>query len=532
MTFMNRPCTRVWLAFAALALANCFPAPAQAQVKSAAERLHDLEKRFEDLEKRNKKQAKELEQVKAALGEKKKSDEKGFFSDGILTIGGGVKLKLGGKAEILLVDSQSERDPIVGNTANPDPRLELNRLRLSPLLLVNKEISLLSQIDFKPDAGRTLLKELVVRYKVDPNWWFRSEARLGLDDRFIRPTRGTKNYPLLGNAFWRDESIALSWMLRFGDKDGRPEGRARGESLKNASRDGQDVVLEDSDGQPIEIAEDGGIIGAQTHRSPFDFANNLGELRTYFSIGNGNSLDSNEVGFDGASFNDLVQDDRNVTDDLSIREVGLGLGYARSFEWLGDLDLLGFYYNDELSDRSLDFLSNDLTIRNPVTGAPIAGYGDSGSTASYKYGVGGEYFLPSARFLPPQWKARAGDGLRVGGQYIRAHDGKLIRDGWYVQTAYRHSFKKGLLADKYLRSVEPIVRYGVLETNLEPSALLPGTWDRRQLLVGVNIDMYKNILIVRCEYAFNAERTGGGGSSVGPSSVTNNELLVEVLLQF
>lgn len=498
-----------------------------AQVKSVSERLKDAEDRLKDLEARDKKRNKELDEVKAALGQKKKSDDKGFYADGVLTLGG-VKLKLGGKAELLFIDSESERDGVVGSTENPDPRFEINRLRLSPTLLFNKEFSLFSQIDFKPEEGRTLLKEMVVRHRLDPEWWLRSDIKFGLDDRFIRPTRNTKNYPLLGNAFWRDESIALTWMVRLGDRDGEPLTPGAGGLGPDSGRD-TGVVLEDGAGELLDA--DQATLPAPGRRGPFDFADNWGEVRSYFSLGNGNSLDANEVGFDGASFNDLVQDNRNVTEDLSIREVGLGLGYARNFEALGDLEVLGFYYNDELSDTSVEFLQQDFTVRNSITGAPTAGYGDSNSTTSYKYGFGGEYFLRASEFVPASWKPRNGDGLRIAGQVIRAHDGRLIRDGWYVQGSYRFSFPERLIAKKYFRSIQPLVRYGILESSLERTPLLPGTWDRRQLLIGGSIEVTREVL-VRVEYTFNRESTGAGGASPGPSRVGNDELLVELLLQF
>jgi hypothetical protein len=172
-----------------------------------------------------------------------------------------------------------------------------------------------------------------------------------------------------------------------------------------------------------------------------------------------------------------------------------------------------------------------LTIRDPVTGSPVAGYGDSSQRTSYRYGVGAEYFFPASTFIGAEGKPRGGDGLRLAGQWIQARDGSLKRDGWYVQGSYRYSFPRRLLFDRYFRGIEPIVRYGVLETDLSPTPLLPGTWDRRQLLVGAIIEVLREVSL-KVEYAFNGERTGGRGSTPGPSSVGNDELLIEVILQF
>ncbi len=132
-----------------------------------------------------------------------------------------MKLELGGQAEILLVDPEEENDPIVGRTENPDPHFELDRLRIEPVLRFSRAISLRGQVDFKPIQGQTRLMELTARYSPElPAWWVGFETELGLDDRFIRPGRRTKNYPLLGNAFWRRESLALTVSGRLGNKDG------------------------------------------------------------------------------------------------------------------------------------------------------------------------------------------------------------------------------------------------------------------------------------------------------------------------
>jgi hypothetical protein len=511
-----------------------------AQVKSPAEGIRDLEARLAEDEKL-------IEELKKEVEGKKAGKEKNVFSEGILTVGG-VKFRLGGKAEILFIDSRDERDPVVGATEEPDPHFELNRLRLEPRLDWNKEVFLESQIDFRPQAGRTILKELTAHHKAQPVWWFGSDAKVGLDDRFIRPARETKNYPLIGNAFWRDEEVAFQWALSFGDKNGRPEGKKKaGVKKPKAPQKGisarggggpQEEAQEENGATPedeeeIEPTDPEGTVVVKSRRSgdPFDFGRNFGEWRTYFSIGNGYTLNNNEIGFDGAGFNDIVQDDRNVTRDFSLRDLGFGLRYRRSFSWLGDFEALAFYYNDRLNDSSVQFLQQDLTLRDIVTGQPTAGYGDSNSRISCRYGAGAEYFLPASIYMPADSGVRGNDGLRISGQWIRGRDGELKRDGWYLQGSYRYSFHAPLIFDRYLKSIEPIARYGALSTNLGPVPQLPATWDRRQLLIGLITEFTKNVLL-KAEYTFNMEKTGGNGARPGPGSVDNDELMLELLLQF
>jgi hypothetical protein len=514
----------------------------RAQVKAPAEHLKEHDAEIEKLRSDVKKLKKEVEDLKGTEEKKPadtKGDEtKGLFANGILTLGG-VKLKLGGKAEILFIDSQSEHDSIVGSTEAPDPRFDIDKLRLAPVVYFPNGFSLHAEIDFKPSQGSVILKEMFARHDLEPEWWFRSRLSLGLDDRFIRPSRITKNYPLIGNAFWRKESVAMTWGLRIGDKGGEPQKKKGGKKgADGTGAEASDTVAEDAEGQPVDIEagsprEPDAAFQEKSkkHHEAFNFGRNPGELQTYFSFGDGNTLNNKQVGFDGAPFNDLIQDDRDFAGDISIREVGVGLGYAREFGWLGEASLLGFYYYDQLNDASVEFLQQEVTIRDPVTGAPIAGYGDSNHHSAYRYGIGGEYFFPASTFLGPDWKPKGQDGFRVSGQWIKARDGDLKRDGWYAQGSYKFSFPHRLLFEKYFRSVEPLVRYGVLNTGLSPTPLLPTLWDRSQLLVGLVVEVVPDVLI-KAEYTFNDEDTGSGPTSPGPSSVSNNELLVELLLKF
>jgi hypothetical protein len=70
------------------------------------------------------------------------------------------------------------------------------------------------------------------------------------------------------------------------------------------------------------------------------------------------------------------------------------------------------------------------------------------------------------------------------------------------------------------------VRYGEFDTNLGPFVDLPTTWDRERWVVGLNVEVTNEILL-RAEYAFNSEDTGGS-----PGSVDNDELVIELRLLF
>lgn len=493
------------------------PAPAwsQAPAKGA-----DLEKRLEDL-------GEEVEKLKGKL--KKLKDDKS--AETLLTLGG-VGMRLGGKIEFNFL-APEEDNSLQGlgagfTTGQVDPHLELQRLRLSPSFELNRWIQIQSQLDFEAMAGDTVLKELVVRHDVQPWWWLRSRFQLGLDDRFIRPARRTKTYPLIGNAFWRDESLATVWQLTFGHKKGTAAGVDRfTRDLDSSGAGGGGAFTE---GFEEDLDRDDSPGGAAL-RGPFDFSNNWGAFNLFLSLGQGYQLGNKEVGFGQARFNDIVQDDRELEDDLAFAELGIGVGWRRSFERLGEFGLSGFYFNDNLRQGSLDFLQGDLMTNRAPDNSVESGYGDSLDDNSSRCGISLDYFLPASTIFP-RWRknVRKQDGLRLGFQYMNAEDGKMSRDGWYTQTSYRFSFGK-LLADRYFRSIEPLLRYGALDVDAPGSAgqpfkspSLPGTWDRQALTVGALLEVTGDIFM-KMEYSMHSEDGGG-------VDVDNDELLIQLLLTF
>jgi hypothetical protein len=475
-----------------------------------------------------------LAQIEDDVDELKKDKndrDEGNFADGILTLGGGSQLRFGGKVEMLLIDSDDDAVPTLGPTFatdEPDAHLVLQRLRLAPVFDLNRWISVKAQIDLRATDGDTVLKELIARHDSQPYWWLKSRFQIGLDDRFIRPARRTKGYPLIGNAFWRDESMALTWALSAGHPKGTAAAHAsESKGKKNKTRGGA-ATEGFNDSFETDDVSGRGVSGRESGSAPgiFDFAENWGQFQLIFSLGQGYELGSNEVNFDSARFNDLVQDDRSLESDLALREFGVGFGWRRNFQAFGDISILGFFFDDELRASSIAFLQGtQMTARGPGN-AVIAGYGNSNDDGSSRCGVTIEYFLPaSSIFASSDIKTRKRDGLRMIVQWIRGEDGQLERDGWYVQGSYRVSFGK-LVAKRYFRSFEPIVRYGMLDVDAPSGRAvgLPGTWNRQALVIAGILEVTSEVF-VKIEYTMNDEDTGG-------ADVDNNELLLQLLITF
>jgi hypothetical protein len=546
----------IGIAAAASVLFAGAKAGAQTFSREAQERLSKLEKRVADLEAEEVKDKRELA--------KKDRDKKAIeanFAKGVISIKG-LRLRFGGSVKVNLVeDPQDERSPVFGNTESPDPHAVLQRFRLATRVdFLDRrktvgQVFLSSQVDVRPTAGDAILKRATLNYRIKPEWWFASETKAGLADRFIRVSRLTQSYPLIGTAIWRQQETGIWEELRLGAKRGRPEAAgAPGKKAKSGKKSGKAAAREeegdgeqpaseaagsdsggrsdaDSDSEFVTPGTEGEAIPAidtmsrsTTHR-PFDVVGNPGVLKLHFSLADGFGYDTKKIGRDGAAFNEVLRDSRDFSPPLSMREVGVGVGYARDFRELGEFEVLGFFFEDELNEHDTLFLQTNLTERD-VTLAPIRGYGDSGLRYEDRKGLNAGYHLEAYQLYRPlrmvdSLHPKRGDGLYLFYQYIDATDGALDRTGWYLQASYRLSNPAGW---KVLRSVEPVVRYGELMPDIAKIPSLPLTWTRRQWLVGVVVGLVRGVYL-RTEYTFNDEASGAG-------SVANNELLVQLLATF
>jgi len=509
------------------AAAAAAPAPARA---AASDRLKALEERVDDLEK-------ELARVRAKEKESRQKAVEANFSKGTFTLGG-LRLRIGGDLKVDLIDPQNEKSPLFGSTESPDPHLEFNRLRIEPQIEFGKSetlgvVSARAQIDFEPTKGDTVLKRGTFDHKVEPAWWLASKEKVGLDDRFMRPGRLTENYPLAGTAFWRDQEVAFTWEGTLGNKRGSPAVKTGKKAKRAASAtegDEEDGSADAALPEPLldsDVPMEGQAVPSRssqtrsTHHAPLDFAGNPGALKLHFSIGDGFGYDNKSVGKDGAPFNDIIQDNRDFAAPLALREIGLGIGYERDFRELGEFEILGFYYNDELTDSDVTYLQTNLTDLG--TGA---GYGTSTSRTKDRMGINAGYHLESyhlyrALALDEAMFPKKGDGLYLFYQWIAGTDGAMDRTGWYFQASYRISNPRRW---HYLTSIEPVVRYGELGVDLDHVSTIPMTWSRRQLLVGAILGIVKGVYL-KTEYAFNDESTGGG-------KVSNDELLLQLYAEF
>ncbi len=219
--------------------------------------------------------------------------------------------------------------------------------------------------------------------------------------------------------------------------------------------------------------------------------NKFDPFYSYFSLVNGSRLNDEEIGED-ESF-PMVVDDLDGRDANDNKEIGLGVGWEGKSDKWGDVDFMLFAVMAELSHDDERFLHR------------LAGYGRfEDDDDRYRYGANLEYDYRGAELF---------------GQYITSEDGGLDRDAWYLQTSYEYE------ADlKYLRSVEPLVRYGRMNLNLAPFPTSPLLWDREQLTFALIFGLTGDVFL-RTEYTVNDEDTGAG-------DIRNNEALVQLELQF
>lgn len=209
-----------------------------------------------------------------------------------------------------------------------------------------------------------------------------------------------------------------------------------------------------------------------------------------FSATNGRRLRDRQAGEDRV-FPMTTDDDDNGENNAN-KQIGVGLGLNHAFKPGHSVDVLPFWYGADLSP-------NDITYLNT-----ISGYTDLSSKDQSRYGVNFDYIL---------------SGFELFAQYMKAEDGAMDRDGWYVQPSYQQT-----LGMAHLQSVEFLLRYEEYNVDLVPVFADARTWDRKTTTLALISEIAKGFKI-KTEYYLNDEETGGG-------DVDNNELLIQAEVKF
>ena len=223
-----------------------------------------------------------------------------------------------------------------------------------------------------------------------------------------------------------------------------------------------------------------------------------GEVLPFYwgiTISEGLKLGTKQVSEDSSY--KMLADKRNVGDRTGHPEYGIKLGIRPNLGDWGKFDILGFGFWSDLSEEDKNVLRSHL----PNYTSDSDRMGRYGGRVVYNY-----------RFD----KSRE---LTLVGEYAYLEDGKLKRDGWYLQASHKWKFKR-----TYFKSFEPLIRYGRLNTDWEKSFSKPCSWDREMLTIALITELAKNVKL-KTEYYINDEKTGG-------REVDNDELLVQLEFKF
>ncbi len=241
----------------------------------------------------------------------------------------------------------------------------------------------------------------------------------------------------------------------------------------------------------------------------------------YAALYNGLLLNDKEIGEDD-SF-PLIRDDFEGVDLNQNKELALGLGLQQDWGEWGGTDLLAFGTRGRLSDADQLFLREAF---EPVVlpGSVIEGYPDSRADRKTRVGVNARYEVL---------------GARLAGQYIRARDGELDRDGWYAEMSYLWE-REG----KYFTAFRPLLRYGELAGDLPAGPFNSLSWDRRRWTLALITTLHDD-LYLKTEYAWNDETTGADALDFSAfpdrfpytgysrrDSINNDEFLLQLRWEF
>ena len=216
-----------------------------------------------------------------------------------------------------------------------------------------------------------------------------------------------------------------------------------------------------------------------------------GEIYWRASVTNGRRLKDRKIQEDDVA--PIPTDDDTNIEANGNKQVGVGLGIDHEFKEDHSVNILPFYYIASLSDDDVAYLQG------------ISTYGVSEDDDQHRFGVNLEYILRAFNFF---------------GQYMQATDGKMDRNGWYVQGSTKIKCKCG----KTIMAHEFLIRYEDYNVDLSLDPADSRTWDRQTTTLAVITDVVKN-LKVKTEYYFKNEDTGAG-------DLKNNELLVQLEAKF
>jgi hypothetical protein len=210
------------------------------------------------------------------------------------------------------------------------------------------------------------------------------------------------------------------------------------------------------------------------------------------SVTNGRRLRDRKISEDNVY--PITTDDDNNVETNGHQQIGVGIGVDHTFKDGHKIDILPFYYTSELSDADVAYLQG------------ITGYGGGYEDRDQRrYGFNVEYIRRDFTFF---------------GQYMKAKDGTMDRDGWYIQPSYKMHYKDRSI----FTASEVLFRYEEYNVDLANNAADSNTWDRQTTTFAVITDVAKNLKI-KVEYYLNDEDTGG-------SEVDNDELLVQLEAKF
>lgn len=393
---------------------------------------------------------------------------------------------LGGELELEYKDAQ--QDPNLAAT-NSHARWDLDKFVLKIGAKLSDNLKIHNEVEFNEATGSAYWEEGYAQFSGLPGGTW---MKVGGFERFTKSggkfdmaKKITESYPMAGTSNWRDDMF----QIQFGGKH--------------------------------------------------DMGGTLKDVFWRAHVGDGLELNDKGIGEDDGSGkrSEIVHDNDYANDTAQVgQKIEWGVGFGMTFKPSDDytFDVAAWHMVSELNDDEKAFLFGTTGFMADRHLAAAATDGNA------------DFSLSRMAIDDTQTRSGIRSTHKMGDTTVtweawESVDARWRRNGWYIDAYHKIKLADPLIADEFINSITPNLRYEEYDSNIANTYADPQTWDRSQMVYALIIGITSNKNLkstLKLEYLDNWERTGHsagpitGPQHTNPSRIKNDEFLGQLEFKF